>query len=88
MVEEMRKLRTLLSERNVAWWDESDDSIDRTVFEYNGKRWSAINGHGTYSGWNRDKGNEGLIEIWDGIDEPTGWLTADDVIQIIFKGEQ
>lgn len=85
MVYEMRKLRTELDRRGIAWWDESDDDITRTVFEHNGTRWSVINGLGTYGGWRRDFGNQGLLEIWDGKEDEVGFLTADDALQIIFK---
>lgn len=88
MVDEMQRLRERLIEMDVDWWDESDKYIDRTLFEHNGKRWSAINGYGTYGGYNRGEHNRGLLEIWDGIDYNVGFLTADDAIQIIFEGEQ
>lgn len=85
MVTEMRKIRAELTKRKIAWWDESTDDVDRTVFEHQGKRWSVINGYATYGGWRRDFGNQGLLEIWNGEEDEVGFLTADDALQIIFK---
>lgn len=98
---EMKKLRKLLDKKRIAWIDKSDDFekrnpefwIVRTHFEYKGKKWSAINGFGTYGGWNganfprmEEKDNMGLIELMAMNEgEPKGWLTAEDVIKEIEK---
>lgn len=87
MVAEMHKFRKRLSEKEVGWWDESENGIDCTKLVHNGVLWSVVNGFGTYGGCRRDKPNEGLLEIFDGTDDEMGWLTADDAIQIIFEGE-
>ena len=86
MVEEMTKFREHLSDIGVAWWDESDELIDRTKFEHRGTRWSVVNGIGTYGGvyWGTP-GNLGLLEAYNFIDEPIGCLTAGDAVQLIFK---
>lgn len=85
MVAEMEAFRKRLDEKNVPWWDESSSDINRTHFEHDGKRWSAINGHGTYGGYVYGEPNQGLLEIWDGEEEPIGYLTAGDAMQIIFE---
>ena len=61
----MEKLRRLLDEKGIIW-DEINEVfredkdypmwIVRTHFWYKGKRWSAINGFGTYA--------DGLARIW------------------------
>lgn len=92
MVEEMVRLRNLLDENGIPWVDKSerytypkegDFEIDRTHFEFRGYYWSAINGCGTYGE------EEGLIELMstavnDG--EPIGYLTADEVMDLVVKG--
>ena len=88
MIEEMDKLRKALDDKGIAWWDESDDLIDRTKFEINGVRWSAINGLGTYGGIvNGSDHNQGLLEVWNNSIEEIGWLTAYDVIQMVSNVE-
>ena len=98
---EMQQLRKLLDEKKIPWEDHSEDMTEteefpmwicRTHFEYKDKRWSAINGFGTYGGWfglnlgSKVSENMGLIELME-LDEenPIGWLTAEDVIKEIEK---
>lgn len=55
MVEEMTKLRNLLTEQGIEWHDASTPpdyplQMDRTHFDYKGYAWSAINGFGSYGG--------------------------------------
>lgn len=93
---EMKKLRTLLDEMCIKWQDAShimpqdeiergmkmlgvlemfvDSTIYRTHFDVDGIHYSVICGYGTYGG------EEGLLEMMIGCSEPTGWLTAEDII--------
>lgn len=61
-----------------------DSTIFRTHFEVNGTHYSVINGYGTYGGFipHQNK-NYGLLECMVGDNEPKGWLSADDVIDLI-----
>ena len=92
MVDEMLKFRNLLDEKKIPWEDCSDSEIDidRTHFEYNGYKISAINGFGTYGGYNgvnylanKKEQNLGLIEVMISGDEPVGWLTAEETWKFI-----
>ena len=86
---EMQKLRDWLDKNNIDWEDASEDfskdSIDdfwicRTWFEIKGKKFSVINGYGTWGGIRfLDEKNVGLLEIM-GLDNVIGYMTADDVI--------
>lgn len=90
-------LRHLLNEKNILWFDKSvdiedEDYICRTHFKYKGIEWSAINGFGTYGGYDganfpiiEKKDNMGLLELYDGQNDPKGWLTAEDVLKEILK---
>ena len=98
MVEEMLKLRKLLTEHGIEWHDASTPpgynlQIDRTHFEYRGFNWSVINGFGTYGGIGifRNKENMGLLElmsnaVYDG--EPIGYLTAAQVMDYVLQEEK
>lgn len=94
MCEEMVKLRKELDARSIEWKDASDKlpeyvnvmlSIDRTHFNYKGKFYSVINGFGTYGGKESiESRNEGLLEVMiDHDNDPKGWLTAEDILQLI-----
>lgn len=97
MVEEMLKLRQLLDEKKIPWNDCSEVmsdivKIDRTHFEYNGHQISAINGFGTYGGYNganfpadNEEQNLGLIEVMVSGYEPVGWLTAEETLKYIIE---
>lgn len=96
--DEMKKLRQMLDEKNIPWHDASDVMsgskewpmwICRTHFEYNGLKFSVVNGFGTYGGWyganpgmTEDK-NMGLLEIVIEDNEPVGWLKAEDIMKIL-----
>lgn len=97
MVEEMTKLRKLLTEQGIEWHDASTPpeypiQIDRTHFDYKGYAWSVINGFGSYGGIGifRDKKNMGLLELMsaavnDGA--PIGYLTAAQVMDYVLQQE-
>lgn len=97
MVEEMLKLRKLLTEQEIEWHDCSEPPeyplrIDRTHFDYNGFSWSVVNGFGTYGGYNShfNKKNQGLLELMSaavGDGEPVGFLTAEQAMRLILEGE-
>lgn len=63
--------------------------IHRTWLQIDGKLISVINGFGTTGGWSDfTPQNEGCLELMaDGINdgEPVGWLSADDVIELLEK---
>ena len=101
----MIKLRELLTEHDIEWFDKStivsdqtvdklvklghekrycDTTIYRTFFKFNGLELSVINGYSTYGGYDPFKGyNEGLLELWDGKNDIEGWLTAEQIIDMI-----
>lgn len=91
MIKEMLKLRELLDQEEINWCDRSDEVISRTHFEYKGYKWSIINGLGTYGGYYFDeKDNKNLLELMSAAvneNEPIGFLTADECIEIIKKCE-
>ena len=80
---QMQQLRKLLDKKNISWEDCSDDGkeisevwICRTHFEYKGQKWSAVNGFGTYGGFNGanfpawdESENLGLLELYNGYDD-------------------
>lgn len=83
---EMQKFRNLLDDAGIEWVDCSDEDellVERTHFEYKGKRWSVIHGSGTYGGWNSWEEDRGLLEIYDFDAEPIGFLTAKEAFRII-----
>lgn len=84
VMNEMQKLRKLLDSMGIKWRDMSSIypqdkqySIYRTKFTVNGVKYSVIYGFITYGG------EYGLLEIMIGNADPTGWLTAEDIIGII-----
>lgn len=97
MCPEMLKLRDMLDKLNIDWEDDSDpltpDTIEcriyRTHFYKNCDRYSVVYGFGTYGGWNRLFGKEDpkLLELMINDEEPTGWHTAADVINIMKERE-
>lgn len=98
MVEEMTKLRKLLTEQGIEWHDSSTPpeypiQIDRTHFDYKGYAWSVINGFGSYGGIDifRDKKNMGLLELMSAAvndGEPIGYLTAEQAIKLILEEQE
>lgn len=90
VTKEMQLLRDKLDEMGVKWIDASDccgnHVITRTLFcDEEGAVWSAIHGFGTMGGYNGMRTDEDLLEIWNGIGEPIGYLTAKEALNIIFK---
>lgn len=100
--EEMKKLRKMLDEKGIEWHDASEImSKDkewpmwfcRTHFEYDGLKFSVINGFGIYGGWyganpgmTEDK-NMGLLELMIEDNEPVGWLKAENIMEILGEKE-
>lgn len=61
-----------------------DTSIYRTHFIIKGELWSVINGFGTYGGFEPfENKNYGMLELRIGDNDPTGWLSADDITKMI-----
>lgn len=83
--EEMIKFRNALDELNIIWHDESDELVCRTHINYGGyTKLSFVNGIGTYGGDRFMSGkNDGLIEFYNFTDEPTGYLYAEQCIDIV-----
>lgn len=93
--EEMKKLRELLDYNKIRWIDQSEDFssinkaydffICRTHFEIKGIFFSVINGMGTYGGYSDiiKKDNKGLLELQVDNDDVIGYLTADEVMEIL-----
>ena len=97
MVEEMTRLRELLTKQGIKWHDASTPKgypikIDRTHFDYRGYEYSVINGFGTYGGFaylHEDKKNKGLLELMSGAvndGEPVGFLTAEQAMKLVLEG--
>lgn len=65
---------------------ESDITIYRTHFTYKDKHYSVVYGYGTYGGVRpfEDPVDQGLLEMMV-EDKITGWLTADDIFEILDK---
>lgn len=85
-VEEMLKIRKYLDEHKIEWEDKSDEFICRTHFWIEGYKWSVVNGRGTYGGVDiclKPYKNQNLLECWAAPfgEDPSGWLTADDIIK-------
>lgn len=85
--EEMRKFRTLLDAEHIEWNDLSDNGaypMCRTHFEYNGQRWSVVHGYGSYGGYDFFTGaDKGLLEVYNFVEEPKGFLTAENAMQYV-----
>jgi len=96
MVDEMLKLRELLTKNGIEWHDDSTPpdyplQIDMTHFDYKGYAWSVINGFGSYGGIGifRDKKNMGLLELMSAAvndGEPIGYLTAEQAMKLVLEG--
>ena len=85
--EEMVKLREGLDKRNIAWVDKSDLTMYRTHFTYKNHFYSAIFGYGSYGGIDPidSQLNGDKLELMIDDNYPQGWLTAEDVLNIIDK---
>lgn len=86
--EEMQKLRDWLDDEGIEWYDDSAESemfwMARTKFAVNTTTFSVINGVGSYGGcmsWDSD--NQGFLECMINGNEPYGYLTAEDVEELI-----
>lgn len=90
--EEMKKLRGALDKMGVEWVDASEEweknfYICRTHFSYNNKRYSVINGFGSFGGYYKFReDNKNLLEIMLPNNEIEGYLTAGDVLNLIKGG--
>lgn len=93
MVDEMLKLRDLLTKIGIEWHDASTPPdypfrIDRTHFNYKGVNWSVINVR-EYDVF--DNENKGLLELVSAAvnkGEPIRHLTADNAIKLVLHPEQ
>lgn len=88
IVEEMTKFRKLLDEKNIPWEDRSHDNPDNGLYICRtwgiNKKWSVINGFGTYGGYSLfEETNAGKLEFWVPGTEPIGYLTAEEAILIV-----
>ena len=63
-----------------------DNSIYRTHFDIDGIHYSVINGFGTYGGFDLiERKNYGLLECMIDDNEPVGWLSANNIMDMISK---
>lgn len=90
---EMQLLRDKLDEMGVKWRDASDYCGDLVITrawfrDKKGVKWSAIHGFGTIGGYNGMRADEGLLEIWNRKSEPIGYLTAEQVITLVFERKE
>ena len=98
--DEMTKFRLMLNKNGIKWIDNSSIMVEkslskynitRTVFAYNGYKWSVIHGYGTYGGYSFiTDSDENLLELMsDAVNEgePVGWLTAEETFEYVKKGE-
>ena len=61
-----------------------DLTIYRTHFDVNGTHYSVINGFSTHGGFEPyENKNYGLLECMVDENNPIGWLSADDIINMI-----
>ena len=79
-------------ERKGKRMDIHDFGIDRTVFSVKDKKFSVVNGFCTKGGYEPIvlNENQGLLEMMFSGQDPIGYLTADDIIDLvnaIRKGE-
>ena len=86
IVEEMKKFRELLNENKIEWIDDSE-AMDTELYicrthPKNHKRWSVVNGFGTYGGYSMWEKNEGLLEAM--IDDKViGHLNAEKAYMLV-----
>lgn len=93
MVDEMLKLRDLLSKIGIEWHDASTPPdypfrIDRTHFNYKGVNWSVINVREFDVFDNEHKGLLELASAAVNKGEPIKYLTADNVIKLVLYPEE
>lgn len=86
IVDEMKKFRELLDKNGIEWVDASD-ALDTERYicrthPKNHRRWSVVNGFGTYGGYDFDEKNRGLLEImFDG--KIMGHCKAEETYKIV-----
>ena len=92
--EEMKKFRDALDKKGISWSDDSNGGeawMCRTAIKVGRKRYTAINGYGSWGGLSPKLGvNRGLLECWDHRKdhEPVGMLTAEQAMEYCgFGGE-
>lgn len=87
IVEEMKKFRELLDQNKIEWIDDSE-ALDTELYicrthPKNHKRWSVVNGFGTYGGYFMwEKKNEGLLEVMID-DEILGYCKAEEAYKLV-----
>lgn len=87
IVEEMKKFRELLDQNKIEWIDDSE-AMDTELYicrthPKNHKRWSVVNGFGTYGGYSMwEKKNEGLLEVMID-DEILGYCKAKEAYKLV-----
>lgn len=95
MTEEMIKLRSILDDEGIEWWDKSEPETSsllmyRTKFHCYGYDWSVIHGYGSYGGYTSQEEDEGLLELMSRAvngGEPVGWLTAEKVMEYVRRAK-
>lgn len=95
MPEELKVIQEILELNKIPYEErhhiDEPYSLYRLHFVYKGNKWSVVSGYGSYGG------NKGLLEImrlgqveseelYPANDEPIGWLTAEEVMLMIFGG--
>lgn len=86
IIDEMKKFRELLDKNGIEWVDDSEE-LDTEKYicrthPKNHKRWSVINGFGTYGGYGLNEKNEGLLEVMlDG--EILGYCKATESYKLV-----
>lgn len=84
---ELEKLKTWLDGQGIKYTcpDTDDDpfSIARVHFSIRKTRYSVIHGYGTYGGEYCYDADRGLLELMVGEKDPVGYLTAEEVIEIV-----
>lgn len=94
VTKEMQLLRDKLDEIGVKYMPYNDHFGNLTItgtwfFDNAGVRWSVIHGFGTMGGYDGIRADEGLLEIWNGkSSEPIGYLTAEQVITLVFERKE
>lgn len=92
---ELENLKKILDDKKIEWFDMSeynsiddvDLSIERIHIFQKNIHFSIVNGFGTYGGYRTfDNKNLGLLELYGtGIDDPIGFLTAEEAFEKMIK---
>ena len=88
MCKEMKKLRKYLTDNGIEWYDDTSISATwwmvRTKYKYKGREFSVINGFGSFGGYTSfTNKNMGKLELIIDGEEPIGYLSAEDVVEIM-----